>query len=77
MARIKLLVSVDRTKDAHRIAAELRTAGLEVTSEHPRLGVIAGAADEGMLRRLRHVRGVLSVERELDFYLAPPTSPIQ
>lgn len=76
MSRIKLLVSVDR-KDHRRIAAALRLAGLEVMSEHPRLGVITGAAEERAVGRLRHVGGVLSVERDMEFQLAPPSNPIQ
>jgi hypothetical protein len=77
MPMINLLVSVDRTKDPHRIAADLRSAGLQVTREMPIIGVIAGTAEERTVGILQRVGGVVSVEREREYQFAPSTSPIQ
>jgi hypothetical protein len=73
MSFIKLLVAVDPNRDTHRIATDLRLAGLEVTSEYPLFGIIAGSAEERALTMLRRVGGVLSVEPDSE--LRPAWQP--
>jgi hypothetical protein len=74
---INLLVATDRTKDQRRIAADLRSAGLHITRELPRIGVITGSADEHTVGRLRDVGGVLKVEAEWEYRFPSPSSPVQ
>ena len=77
MRMINVLIAVDRTKDTNRIAAALRSAGLQITRHLPRTGVIAGSAAESTLGRLRLVGGVLSVEREREHRFPPSASQVQ
>ena len=76
MQKIPILVSVDRSS-SDTIVDQLRSAGLTVARAMPRLGVVSGSADEQALEAIRHVGGVLNVERAGNIQLAPPDSPIQ
>jgi hypothetical protein len=76
---VPLAVSVD---DAHldrieHVAARLRDAGMRVERSLQTIGTITGSAPESKLAALRATEGVAAVERQREYQLPPPDSPVQ
>jgi hypothetical protein len=75
--RMNFTVSLDRSRDIEQVVKELRSVGLVVQRELPRIGVVSGSADECAVSAIRHVGGVISVEPEGFVQIAPPSSSVQ
>jgi hypothetical protein len=56
---------------------DLRAAGLSVHKVMPSIGTITGSVEEKHLQKLRHVRGVSSVEISREYRVPPPDSEVQ
>lgn len=73
-----VVVTVDDEHLAHiaQVAKQLREKGMTVTSLMASLGLISGSVSAGATD-LRRVPGVVSVEDEPHFQLAPPEAEVQ
>jgi hypothetical protein len=73
---LRVIVAVDPDRfDA--VVAGLTQAGLAVEAEWPVTGTLAGTVTESLLPAVRAVDGVVSVEPEQTFRIAPPGSAVQ
>ena len=77
--QLEVLVSVEPEEPAEisNIADQLAAAGLNVQNVHDAISVITGVCDESSVRSLSQVPGVLDVERQRTFRIAPPDSDVQ
>lgn len=77
--QLEVLVSVEAEEPAEisGIADQLAAAGLDVKNVHDAISVITGVCDESSVRTLSQVPGVLDVERQRTFRIAPPDSDVQ
>ncbi|NET38507.1 MAG: ketohydroxyglutarate aldolase [Cyanothece sp. SIO1E1] len=79
MSKIKLLVSID---DEHLeqildVIQDLQAAGMQVDQIMDKLGIVTGSCDSTKVDALSQVAGVLEVEPEQGYQIAPPDSDIQ
>lgn len=79
MSQINLSITVD---DAHlkqilEVAQALKSAGMNVEQVMDAVGVITGSCDEQEVETLSQVEGVLNVEPQQDYQLAPPNADVQ
>jgi hypothetical protein len=74
MAARTYIVSVDAVADGRvaAVAEQLRQAGFEVTQQLETIGVIIGAADDGLVSQLRDLPGVAAIEEEQTFEILSP-----
>ena len=76
---IDVLITVDEGHLGHitRIADECRKRGLASPQILESIGTITGAIDAGRIDDLKAVRGVLHVERGVEYQLPPPDAEVQ
>jgi hypothetical protein len=79
MSKVKISVSV---KDDHldhllKVAADLKSAGMDVEQTMPNIGIVGGSIESNQVDKLYQIAGVDSVESEQGYQLAPPNSPVQ
>jgi hypothetical protein len=80
MAKSKsVIVTVTDTalKNIQAVANQLAAKGMKVGQVLPATGVISGSVPAGKAAALRAVKGVHSVEDEVQVQLPPPDSDIQ
>lgn len=76
MSKVKIVVTVDRNNTG-KVADRLRAAGVTVTNEMDHIGILSALADEHSLLQVENVPGVLNVEPDRAFQIAPPSRAIQ
>jgi hypothetical protein len=76
---VTVVVSVadDRLDELAEVVAELRRAGLRVDEVLDTVGMVTGTVDEDAVSALGSVPGVIEVERQRAYQVAPPESDIQ
>lgn len=76
---VDVVVSVadDQLASLSEVVAGLRRAGLEVGEVLDAAGLVTGTVDEDAIEALCAVPGVVDVERQGDYQIAPPDSDVQ
>lgn len=77
--KVQVLVSVDdhHLPDIHKVVKNCKAAGLSVEQTLDKIGTITGSISPGKLSALSKIAGIASVERTLDYEIAPPDSDVQ
>lgn len=71
---INVLVDLDQFEEA---AEGVEGAGVEIVQRNPDVGTISGRVDSNRVAAIERVRGVIAVEGEREFSIAPPDSDLQ
>jgi hypothetical protein len=76
---VDVMVSVadDRLANLDEVVAGLRRAGLNVGEVLEAAGTVTGTVDPDAIDALCAVPGVVDVERQRDYQIAPPDSDVQ
>lgn len=77
VAQVNVSVADDYLDRLPQVAQELRAAGFHVERDLSSLGVLTGYIDSAKLASLDRIQGVEAVQREREFQIAPPDSPVQ
>jgi hypothetical protein len=77
MAQISVLIVADKDTDLDGIKMASESHGLKNISTLPRLGILRGFIDAGLIAALEKIPGVRSVEKEGEINLPPRDSPVQ
>ncbi|MGH3432980.1 MAG: hypothetical protein ACRDQB_09115, partial [Thermocrispum sp.] len=75
--QVLISVDTDEPDQLSDIAARLSAAGLDVAAVHDAISVITGTVDEDAITALQQIPGVLDVERQRSYRIAPPGSDVQ
>lgn len=75
--RVTVVIRQDQSDRVEDIAAQLRSAGMQVERVLATLGMITGSVAEGQRSTLEHIEGVGSVSEERTVQIAPPDAEIQ
>ena len=73
----KITVTLSDDADAEAVAEQLRAAGTSVDQILGAAGIITGSVAAGQRESLTDVPGVVSVEVEQTYQIAPPDAEIQ
>ena len=75
--RITVSVDDEHLGDLDEVADKLRAAGMTVEQVLGSVGIITGSASSDCLAALEQLPGVVSIEAERSFQIAPPDAEIQ
>jgi hypothetical protein len=76
-SRITVTIADDHLGRATEVADQLRAAGMTVEQVLGTVGIITGSVEAGQRASLQAVPGVVAVEEETTFQIAPPDAEIQ
>jgi hypothetical protein len=62
-SEVRVNVLLDEEEPYPEVLQNLKRAGLRVTEMLSEIGVVVGSANVSELEKLRHIRGVLAIER--------------
>lgn len=77
MVRVSISVDDEHLESIGSVAEELSGRGLRVGQVLEGLGVITGEVEDAGRESLRGVRGVASVDAQVEVQIPPPDSPVQ
>lgn len=69
------IVTISGPRPVNEVAKDLKAAGFVVDQVLDEIGSITGKADDGVVAKLRTIRGVADVSSEGEIDIGPPDAP--